>query len=491
MGLQSRVYTSLFLVLCLGMFTQCRQSINDRTDGQGMTSQGGSAADAVAYDLDSVLNRGTIRAIVENSSTGFFIYKGKPMGYEHDLLAFYAESRGLQLEIVVTNSLDEAFDMLDDGRGDVIAFPLTITKERKERANFTDSHYTTRQVLVQRKPENWLQFTRDELNDKLIREQTDLAGHEIYVRKSSSYTTRLENLSEEIGADILIIEIDTAETEELIRMVANNEIPITVADESVARVNAAYYPGIDVETPISFAQNIAWAVRPNAPQMLGDINLWLDSMKMQPTYNVIYNKYFKNTRKSKRLANSDYSSMGGEKISPYDEIIQAAADTLNWDWRLLASQVFQESKFNSKAVSWAGAVGLMQLVPETGHRYGAKVLTDPQQNIMAGAAFLEYLDGVWSKTIKDPQERLKFVLASYNVGLGHVADARDLAIKFGKDPLVWEDNVEYYLLHKSEPEFFNDPVVNSGYCRGEEPVNYVREILNRYEQYKQLIPTNS
>ena len=334
-------------------------------------------------------------------------------------------------------------------------------------------------------------MTRDQLDRKLVREQVDLSGHEIYVRKSSSYTKRLENLSDEIGADILIIEIDTAETEELIRMVANDEIPITVADESVARVNAAYYPNIDVETPISFAQNIAWAVRLNANDLQQDLNVWLDSMKKVPTYNVIYNKYFQNVRTSTRLARSDYSSLKGNKISPYDEMFRKAADSLGWDWRLFASQVYQESKFDSRAVSWAGAVGLMQLVPETGERYGAAELTNPRQNIEAATAFLGFLDEVWERTIKDPRERLKFVLASYNVGLGHVTDARDLAIKYGKDPLTWDGHVEYYLLKKSDPDYFNDPIVKSGYCRGEEPVNYVREILNRYEQYKQLIQDNS
>lgn len=331
-------------------------------------------------------------------------------------------------------------------------------------------------------------MTREQLDKALIRNQVDLIGEEVHVRKSSSYEERLHNLSQEIGGDIIIIEDqDSAETEELIRRVAQGTIKYTIADETVAFVNAAYYPQIDVKTPISFPQQIAWAVRKNAPELLAEMNSWMKQLKKQATFNVIYNKYFKSPRASLRRAKSDFSSIGGEKISVYDDLIKEAADSLGWDWRLLASQIYQESHFNPEAQSWAGAVGLMQLVPETGYRFGAENLNDPRQSIMAGVNYLRFLDNLWAKTIEDRDERIKFVLASYNVGLGHVVDARELAKKHDKDPQKWEGNVEYYLLMKSKPDFFRDPVVESGYCRGEEPVNYVREILSRYDQYKQLI----
>ena len=484
--IQRYLLTSVIILTLI--ITGCRRSGSEST-GTKMDTNHPLASAPVELDLPAIKERGTLRAIVENSSTGFFIYRGRPMGFDHDLLNLYAESIGVDLEIVVTRSIDEAFNMLDSGKGDIIAYSLTITKERKKRAAFTHSHYTTRQVLVQQLPENWRQMTRDHIDKNLVREVVDLAGREVYVRKSSSYARRLENLSEEIGSDILVIDIDSAETEQLIHQVSEGEIPLTVADETVALVNSSYYPNIDVSTPISFPQNIAWAVRRNSGELLTSLNSWLDSLKREPTLNVLYNKYFKNRRTSNVLARSDYSSMGGEKISPYDDLIRQSADTLGWDWLVLASQIFQESKFDPEIVSWAGAVGLMQVVPETGQRFGAKDLTNPQQNIMAGTGYLLFLDELWKKTISDPDERIKFVLASYNVGLGHVVDARDLAKKYGKDPLKWDNSVEYYLLQKTHPEFYQDPIVKSGYCRGEEPVNYVRQILNRYEQYKQFIAT--
>ncbi|MEP2771206.1 MAG: transporter substrate-binding domain-containing protein [Fulvivirga sp.] len=473
----------LFLVLFIAV--ACRKGGNESRDSSTGFEQ---LVDPVSFDLKKIKARGSIIAIVDNSSTGYFLYKGQPMGYEYDLLERYAKHIGVELQVKLTSSIDRAFEMLNKGEGDVIAYSLTVTKERKKHVAFTDNHYTTRQVLVQRKPENWTKMTRDQISKSLVRNQVELVGKEIHVRKSSSYVDRLHNLSHEIGGDIVIIEEeDSAETEELIKRVSLGEFKYTVADESVALVNAAYYPNIDVKTPISFPQQIAWAVRKNAPKLVKSLNEWMVDLKREPTFNVIYNKYFKNNRASARRAKSDFSSMGGEKISAYDDLIKAAADTVGWDWRLLASQIYQESRFDPNAKSWAGAVGLMQLIPETGKRFGANNLYDPKQSITAGINYLMYLDRLWKKTIDDEEERKKFVLASYNVGLGHVVDARELAKKYDREPTIWADNVEYFLLMKSKPEFFRDDIVESGYCRGEEPVNYVKQILNRYDQYKQLI----
>jgi membrane-bound lytic murein transglycosylase F len=126
----------------------------------------------------------------------------------------------------------------------------------------------------------------------------------------------------------------------------------------------------------------------------------------------------------------------------------------------------------------------MQLMPGTAKRFGAVNLDDPRQSIKAGVGYLRYLDKYWSKKITDPAERLKFVLASYNAGLTHITDARKLAQKHGKNPNVWNENVEYFLTKKSDPRFYRDPVVMAGYCKCEEPVNYVKDILDRYDEYK-------
>jgi membrane-bound lytic murein transglycosylase F len=443
--------------------------------------------DPVDLDLDQIRERGTLVAILNNSSTGYFIFRGQPMGYEYELLIRLAEALSLKLQIKLTSDIDEAVRMLNEGEGDIIAFNMAVTGSRKKEVAFTEHHNEIKQVLVQRKPENWRGMKRHEIEDVLIRNPLELDQKTIHVQRNSAYAVRLENLAEEIGGQINIVQEEAdVDVESLIKRVSQGEVNYTVAEEDVALVNATYYTNIDVKTPVSFPQKIAWATRINAPQLLETVNVWIKGMKKQADYYVIYNKYFKSPKASLRRVRSTYSSLSSDRISPYDDIIMEAADSLGWDWRLLAAQAFQESRFDVNAESWAGAIGLMQLLPETGDLYGIEDMYDPVQSLRAGAAYLSWLDEIWTKYVPNYEERIKFVLASYNAGQGHVLDARRLAQKFGKNPASWED-VSYFLLKKSEPEFYKDPVVESGYCRGSEPVKYVEEVLSRFERYKQLV----
>jgi len=438
----------------------------------------------VDFDLDQIIERGKIRVIIENNSTGYFIYRGQTMGYEYELLSLFAKYIDVDFEMVVTKNLDEAFDKLNSGEGDIIAFPLTITKERKKKVMFTEYQYTVRQVLVQRKPNDWRKLKLHQIEKALIRNQVDLIGKNVHVRYRSSYLKRMVNLSDEIGGDIVIIEEDAEfETEDLIKKVAEGQIDLTVSDEDIALVNATYYNDIDVATPVSFPTRIAWAIRLNALNLKDTINIWQRKLKREPTFNAIYNKYFRSPKATLTRVKSEFFSTQGGKISEYDDLIKMNAKRLNWDWRLLAAQIYQESKFNPTIKSWAGAIGLMQVIPATGKQYGVTDLYDPEQNMKGGTNFLIHLEKFWQERIQDPQEQLKFVLASYNVGLGHVIDARALTEKYGKDPNIWDGNVEYYLSLKSKPEFYKDPVSKSGYARGEEPVKYVKSILSIYQDY--------
>jgi membrane-bound lytic murein transglycosylase F len=477
---------AVILFLFLPLLISCR-----KTGSESNILDTESNIEVIDFNLDDIISKGKIIGIVENNSTGYFIYKGQTMGYEYELLVNLAQYLNVDLELKVTSNLQEAADMLDRGEGDIIAFPLTVTKERRKRVLFTDYQYTIKMVLVQGYPEGWNSMKAHEIEKQLIRNQVDLIGKEVHVRYRSSYLSRLRNLSDEIGGDIVIVEMDESnETEDLIKRVANNEIKFTVADEDIAMVNATYYPNIDAKTPVSFPTQIAWAVRSNSPELRDTINLWLKRLKREPTFNVIYKKYFENTKASLSRRRSEFLSVGGGNISEYDEYLKEGAKELNWDWRLLASQTYQESKFDPNVKSWAGAIGLMQLIPTTAKEYGAPNPYDPEQNIRGGVNYLKWLQSYWNPRLEQEEERTKFILASYNVGLGHVLDARQLTAKFKGDPDVWDQNVEKYLQLKSKPKYYNDPVVRSGYCRGDEPVKYVKEILARYKQYIQNFPAD-
>jgi membrane-bound lytic murein transglycosylase F len=478
------IFSALLLGLVLGMVHCSRQGNESRTGRQGHSP----SERIVDMDLDKILERGVIRAIVDNSSTSYFIYKGQPMGYEYELLMRLGKHLGVKVEIIITPNIEESFRMLNAGEADIIAYPLTVTGERKERIAFTQHYYTTRQVLVQRKPENYRKMNWGQVEKRMIRNQTQLAGKQVHVRKGSAFVSRLKSLSDEIGGDILILESEEEEdSETLIRKVADGEIAFTVADEDVARLNTIYFPQLDIKTPLSLPQKISWGIRKNHPQLESALNTWIEKIKRSPQYYAIYNRYFKNTTAQKVRVTSDYSSMQGGRLSKYDELIKEAADTIGWDWRLIAAIIYHESRYGATETSWAGAVGLMQLMPATGKRFGATNLRNPRQNIQAGTGYLRYLDKHWAKTVEDSLERVKFVLASYNVGHGHVIDAQKLTEKYAYNPAKWED-VESFLLKKSKAKYYQDPVVTSGYCLCIEPVRYVSKVISTYEQYLQLVP---
>ncbi len=444
--------------------------------------------DIVSFDLDKIKERGKLIAILDNSTTSYFIYKGQPMGYEYDLLERYCNEIGVELELKLTTSIDEAISMLNSGEGDLIAFFMTVTKDRRKRVDFTDNFTTTRQVLIQKKPENWQRMWAGNVEKALLRNQVDLIGKEVHVRQSSAFVQRLNHLSEEIGGDIIVVEADAnKETEDLIRDVAEGTIPYTVSDEAIALINAGYYPDLDVKTELSFPQQIAWAFRKNSPQFEKSLNKWIYNIKRSSFHQVIYNKYFKVNRRIVERAESEFSSIGGgTSISPYDETIKKYAKEIGWDWKLVSSLMYQESRFNPTATSWAGARGLMQVMPATGRSFGATNLFLPEQNIRAGTRFLDYLEGRWEDAIPDSVERKKFILASYNAGVGHVQDAIAIAKELRYETDIWDGQVEEAMILKSKPEYFRKDYVKFGYCRGRSVAAYVEEIVRRYEQYQTL-----
>lgn len=442
----------------------------------------------VERDLAEIREAGVLNAITIYNSTSYFLYRGEPMGFEYELLKRLADELEVELNMIIAEDIDELFNMLNRGEGDIIAFGLTVTEERKKVVEFTEHHYVTHQVLVQRKPDNWRRLPLHKIQKQLVSDPLDLIGDTVNVRLGSSYHDRLVNLQDEIGGKIHIEPVSgNMTTDEIIQRVVDDSIDYTVADYNIAAINQTYYPILDIETPISFSQRIAWAVRKNSPELLSAINQWIEKSKKRDFYYVIYNKYFKNKKSYKRRIRSDFYSKNSGRISPYDDLIKENAARLGWDWRLLASQVYQESRFDPGAESWAGAGGLMQLMPGTAADLKLENLNNPAENLHAGTSYLMKLWDNWSG-IKDTTQRTKFVMASYNCGLGHVRDAQRLAEAFDEDPEIWDDNVEDYILKLSSREYFSRPEARYGFLRGREPYLYVKEIFLRYDHYQKFIP---
>jgi membrane-bound lytic murein transglycosylase F len=472
----------VFFVICTIGFISCKSE--DRSaDNEAVVLK----VKKKKSHLDLIQSRGKIIALTDFNSHGYFIYRGTPMGFQYELLSSFAQHMELELEINVENEIPKAFKKLKKNKCDILAMDLAITHERKNRVLFTDPIYKSRQVLVQRLPENWRKMrTWDQIESHLIRDALDLQGKTVYISKGSVFYNRLININLETGGEMEIIEV-SQNVDELIKQVAEGVIEYTICDDHVGSINKKYHRNIDIETTLgSYSQNLAWALPLESDSLLKEINIWLKKYKKSKEFYYVYNKYFKNSRTTK-IAKSDYFSYSGGKISPYDELIQKYAERINWDWRLLASLIYQESKFNPNAKAWSGAFGIMQMMPETASQYEVYDTSSVQRQIEAGVKYIMQIDRQLESRVADSIERRKFVIASYNVGLAHVLDAQRLAKKYEKDPEKWEDNVDYFLLNKSKPKYYTDSVVYYGYCRGSEPYNYVNDIYDRYQHYINLI----
>lgn len=468
-----------YLLLCCLLFNSCKDyKFGSESRNEELLAK---------RDLAEIQADGKLRALIAYSATSYFLYRGQPMGYEYELLKRLADDLGVELELHLSRDLDEMLNELKKGAVDIVAHGLAITTERKQEVAFAEHLYITEQVLVQRKPEGWRGMTMDEIREAMISDPIQLIGDTISVRKNSSYFKRIRNLSREIGGEIIIDTLNgNFTTDEIIKMVADGKIKYTLADKNLASINASYYPNLDVEVPLSFSQRIAWAVRPGSEELLKATNQWIRREKKQDDYYVIYNKYFKNKRSFKRRVNSPFYSLNQKQISRFDPIIKEHSRTLGWDWRLLASLIYQESRFDPEAESWSGAKGLMQLMPETAEDLGVTATADAGEVIRAGAQYLRQLYNNFSH-VPDSVQRIKFTMASYNCGYSHVLDAQNLAKVKGLKDTIWDDHVEKMILALSLPQNYNHEVVKFGYVRGLEPLQYVQQIFKRYEHYRKFI----
>jgi len=277
---------------------------------------------------------------------------------------------------------------------------------------------------------------------------------------------------------------DSISVEDLITQVSQGKIPYTVADNDVAKLNTTYYPNLNIKLSISFDQRASWAVRKDSPELAAAANKWHEENMTSPAYTASMKRYFEI---SKATPHTSILSLREGKISHFDELFKKYASEIDWDWRLLASLAYTESNFDTTAVSWAGAKGLMQLMPATARAMGIPEGKEqnPEESVKAAVKYINATSKSFSSVPRE--ERLNFVLASYNSGIGHVLDAMALAEKYGKNKYVWKDNVENFILLKSNEEYFTDPVCKNGYFRGIETYNFVRDIMGRYETYKKKI----
>lgn len=432
-------------------------------------------------DFHQILKSGTLRVLTLNTSTSYFIYRDQPMGYHYDMIVDFSRYHGLIPEIIVAENPKALLEMLQSGEGDVIAYNMPVTNALRDSAIYCGLQQISHQVLVQRAMRG----------DTLLTDVTGLIGKSVTVIEGSKYIDRMENLNNELGGGIHIEHAgkDTIVVEDLIRMVSRGELAYTVADDDLARLNQTYFRNLNVDLQVSFDQRSSWMVRKDMPVLADSLDSWIENKAAEPEFLHIIKRYFEEAKgfsASDRFTYGDI--LGRGVISPFDIFFKKYGKEKKIDWRLLASIAFQESTFNTEGQSWAGAAGLMGLMPETAASVGLDQsrIFDPDSNIRAGTEYLKSLITLF-RSVENPDERLKMALASYNAGVGHVFDARALAEKYEADKNVWEGNVEKYILLKRLKQYYADPVCKNGYFRGDETVNYVRNVIGRWEFYKEKV----
>ena len=446
---------------------------------EALSTKDDTAADTLTM-LQHVQENGVLRAVTNCEVINYNTEKPTPSGFEYELLSDFCKSNGLELEMTVNENLDSCFSLLDSCKVDVVAVGIGSNKDMKRRYLLTNPILMQKSVLVQRLPKDWNKMsTANEVENQLLRSSVDLAGKTIHLPKGSHAIKVLQHLSDQIGDTIYIVECDSLNSVDLVKAVSSGQIDYTVVEEYVARMASIGLKGLDTKLNVSVEQPLGWAIRNHAGDstLLFALNGWIDNFE-QRNLNRILAKYV-----NKGNVFSSRKPMGGT-ISEYDDIIKKTAKTIGWDWRLLASLIYQESRFRMDLESEKGAFGLMQLMPVVMEKYGIDYDATPEEQLVAGGQLISFLDDCLENKVTDSVERVKFVLAAYNSGLGHVYDAQRLASKYGKYPDIWDNNVDYFILNKSKKQYYNDTCCKAGYLRGTETYRFVEEVLDRFYQYQ-------
>lgn len=454
--MQKRNYHILILFSVL-LFASCKQQKAEQPTVSGST------------DLKSIISNDTLRVATMYGSTSYFLFRDEYMGFDYEMATNLANYLHVNLKINIAKSEAEMTQWLEEGKVDVICYNMIETRELKKKFAFVLPQADSYQVLVQN------------IGANALSDVTELEDEDVYVTQNSIYHERLEMLNDEIGGTINIkIAADSLSEDDLIDMVAENKIKYTISDHNLVLLHKSYDRKLDGHMPVSFNQHNGWLIRNESRDLKNTIEKWEKLAESEQLQSTLKKKYWD---QSPFFALRRITIPKGA-ISPFDHLFRKYASDIEWDWRLLAAIAFHESRFDSQEVSWAGAAGLMQLMPRTASNFGLnrKTIFDPELNIEAGVQYIKSLNMSF-RQVSSKSERIKFILAAYNSGPAHILDAMALAKKHGKNPQIWFNNVEYFLLKESEPQFYNDPVVKYGYYRGKETAHYVQNALQTFDKY--------
>lgn len=443
--------------------------LKEEIDGHLTRSAMGTDTEApYRADLAEIRRRGVLRVLTRNNAASYFLYRGEEMGFDYELARRFARRLDVRLEMVVPPEPGQLVEWLLDGRGDMIAASLTVNPGRERLVSFTRPYTQVSELLVVP-------------SGSAVDEAGDLEGRSITVQRSSSYHPQLVELSRDVDFEIEEA-AEALEVDQLIEAVAEGDYAATVADSNLLDIELTWRDDVESAFALGDPLPVAWATAPDSTELHRVADEFLAEQHGTEFLNVLERKYFTDRDTVARQAKAAVAGRG--RLSPYDELFRSNAPRADLDWRLLASQAYQESRFDPTARSWAGAIGLMQIMPRTALHMGVRGnLRDPAVSTAAGVKYMGWLLSRFEKTLPFA-DRLLFSLASYNAGRGHILDGRRLARQHGYDPDSWFGNVERVLPLLEKRSVARQ--ARYGYCRCTEPVAYVTAIHQRYLAYAEI-----
>lgn len=427
-----------------------------------------AAQTANKHTPKSLSQRETLTIITRSDLHGYYNYEDQPQGFEYELARAFADYAGLKLQIAAGNCWDEMQTALTTRRADIIA-GMTVNAPNSKKFALSNSYLSFRQVFVTNK------------NQPAIKALTDLAGRSITTSVDSVNQASLDELmGRDLGFNAVCFDGKT--TNDFIRGVAEGELDATIASDYIAMTYARHYPNINIGMVLKDNLQMAWAVNPDDTELLAKINLFFAQMEADGSLERLYNRYFDVNHDQNYNELESFHRRIKRNLPTYQNSIRQSAYQHEFDWRLIAAMIYQESQFNPNAVSYHGASGLMQLMPKTASSLGlpAANIYDPHKNIAAGVKYLKRMYDLFDE-VEEETNRIRLALAAYNAGVGHVLDARKLAEERGLDKNLWE-NIGPMLKLLMQKEYYS--TVKYGYCNGNETSNYVNNVMIYYDILK-------
>lgn len=420
--------------------------------------------------LEKIKAKKRLDVVILNSPTVYYIGPEKEMGFEYELISSYAKDLGVDLNLSVVSTVDEALELSKKGIGDITAAGFSLSKEREKEFVFGPKYFFVQEQMICHKGK----YT----NKNFPKDMEDMRKLKIVVGKSASYAQTLDTLSKQYPKmKVKYDENESAHT--LLKMVWEKKIDCTVADSNVFAINQRYYPDLSMAFAIGERKHLAWILRDGDKSLQDDLRKWVSRCDQAGKMIEIRDFYYSYISRFDYYDTKVFKNRVKTRLPKYEKYFKEAAEKYNIPWALLAAQSYQESHWNEKATSNTGVRGMMMLTLTTAESLGIENRLDAKQSIFGGAKYISQIEKQFGDEVKG-KNRILFALAAYNVGMGHMHDAQTLARRMNKDPNSWRD-IKTVLPLLSQKKYYKQ--LKYGYARGSEPVRYVSYI----DQYAEII----